>query len=139
MPIGTAILQDLQRTESAQAMADLPVEENSNGSIDIEIMPAETSVANDASTVSSAVSAEVDRPNDVSTNGPTLASLQRSMGVRGVSPLVADALQTAESDLAVEPNLPNSSVEAIAVSNPRSDFPHVTKLARNNARNSDAA
>ncbi len=130
MPIGTAILQDLQRTKTGQAISSLS-EKNSNGRIDIEILPAEASIANDASVVSaSVVSAGIvsagivsDRANSFSTRNPTLESLRRSMVVREVSPLVANPSQTADTDasLAREPDLNSLAVEAIAVSSPSSD------------------
>ena len=123
VPIGTAILQDLQRTETAQVVQSLPAEKNSNGSIDISIMPAEMSVADDESVISS--EAVSDQSIDVSTSAPTLESLRRSMVVQEESPLVAYASQAAEADLAVDPNL---VVGAIAVSNPNADFPTLESL-----------
>lgn len=135
VPIGTAILQDLQRAESIQAVQSLPVEENLNGSIDIDITPAEVSVAE--TLVAETLVAETlveetlvdeqaasDQAVYVSTNGPTLESLQRSMVLREASPLVAYASQPAEADLAVEPTL---TVEAIA-SNPDPDLPTLESL-----------
>ena len=126
-PIGTAILQDLQRTAPIQAMQSLPAEDNVSGSIDIDITPAEAGVAEVlAAEPVASEQASSDQTIDVSTSGPTLESLQRSMVLREVSPLVvAYASQPAKADLAVEPNL---TVEAIAVSNPDSSFPTLESL-----------
>lgn len=123
VPIGTAILQDLQRTETAPVVQSLPAEENLNGSIDISIMPAEMSVADDDSVISS--EAVSNQSINVSTSAPTVESLRRSMVVQEQPPLIAYASPAAEANLAIDPNL---TVGAIAVSNPNADFPTLESL-----------
>ena len=135
MSIGTAILQDIQRTEPVPSVQNQPTVQNPSvaqaqpaaGFISIDVVPAATS-----------------SPEQLAAQ-PTLESLRRSMTVRELPPIVAEARMNAStpaeasqvslSEASADPEIAISALSqpiqqeaAVADTSIRTDFPTLESL-----------